>query len=566
MSRIDVTPARVDIRATADQDLTFSVELRDESGTPIAWSGTVAARMLRRARRGGAAEDVLGVGAVEVSGAVASVTFDAADVSRLVSRPGRWVLSVDGVAWVDGEVVVLPQGDAGGVPTTGDVVVSLGSVSVAVTAIGGGGGGGSASFSTLADIAAIEGPSGPPDDGSWSIDHEAGLPAVQASFGFPPEPPLLPDLSTLGLDAVGSAADLSAVPGGGAGSSWRVVWDGDATTEGDGVETVTLGLRIETSAATSGTLQLAAGWPTGETCSGLLSVSLGAVPAGMEAVEQVSAPGIRQVVWSTVDAAPRMVDVTVTLTAADGGKFRPELADPTIEVVVISPSDSLLRWQSGTAEGTTGEVFAQGLDVMADAIVDWWELAREASATVAPEVAFESVDETGAPRIDALGSVWLGGDVVTRDVSGIPRLVIKEQHVPYIGSAAGTEVAWTDPTSDLVLNLSSWTANIGAHTDALWSFLVGLRSDSTWIGRNVTATLTTTTHDGEVQTIVRPIPAMGQYHAPTLMWANQDVFGPADGVSLAVVTFECTISAAPWLAGDSPSIWWVGQADASKVW
>ncbi len=140
MTRLDVVPGRVDIRATSDQPLTFTVRRVDGAGDPVDWAGTIAATLLRRPRRGGAPENVVTVGTVTVVDDEAAVSFPAAAINQLVSAAGAWTFTVDGATWLDGAVSVLPRGTAGGTPTTGVITVTVGSETVVVTAVGSGGG------------------------------------------------------------------------------------------------------------------------------------------------------------------------------------------------------------------------------------------------------------------------------------------------------------------------------------------------------------------------------------------------------------------------------------------
>ena len=135
MTRLDVVPGRVDIRATSDQPLAFTVRRVDDAGDPVDWAGTIVATLLRRPRRGGAPENVVTVGTVTVVDNEAAVSFPAAAINQLVSAAGAWTFTVDGATWLDGPVIVLPRGAAGGIPTTGDITVTVGSETVVVTAV-----------------------------------------------------------------------------------------------------------------------------------------------------------------------------------------------------------------------------------------------------------------------------------------------------------------------------------------------------------------------------------------------------------------------------------------------
>ena len=135
MTRLDVVPGRVDIRATSDQPLTFTVRRVDDAGDPVDWAGTIVATLLRRPRRGGAPENVVTVGTVTVVDDEAAVSFPATAINQLVSAAGAWTFTVDGATWLDGTVIVLPRGAAGGTPTTGVITVTVGSETVVVTAV-----------------------------------------------------------------------------------------------------------------------------------------------------------------------------------------------------------------------------------------------------------------------------------------------------------------------------------------------------------------------------------------------------------------------------------------------
>lgn len=138
-ARLDIVPARVDVRATADESTSFTVSLVDEVGAAVDWPTPVEVVALRRPRRSGAPEDVVAAATVTGAGSTRTVTFDAGALDGLVSRPGWWYVAADGRAMIDGELMVLPRGDAGGSPSTSAVTVTAGDVTVEVTTIGGGG-------------------------------------------------------------------------------------------------------------------------------------------------------------------------------------------------------------------------------------------------------------------------------------------------------------------------------------------------------------------------------------------------------------------------------------------
>ncbi len=186
MTRLDVVPGRVDIRATSDQPLTFTLRRVDGAGDPVDWAGTIAATLLRRPRRGGSAENVLRVGTVTVVDDEAAVSFPAAAINQLVSAAGAWTFTVDGTTWLDGTVSVLPRGTAGGTPTTGVITVTVGSETVVVTAVGSGGG-------TTLTVADLPGPTSPNDNvyaflaPPLGYDDDPTLRGFVREFGSSPE-------------------------------------------------------------------------------------------------------------------------------------------------------------------------------------------------------------------------------------------------------------------------------------------------------------------------------------------------------------------------------------------
>ena len=121
-ARLDIVPARVDVRATADESTSFTVSLVDGVGAAVDWPTPVEVVALRRPRRSGAPEDVVAAATVTGAGSTRTVTFDAGALDGLVSRPGWWYVAADGRAMIEapdhrlhgGEVLVLVSAQAGG--------------------------------------------------------------------------------------------------------------------------------------------------------------------------------------------------------------------------------------------------------------------------------------------------------------------------------------------------------------------------------------------------------------------------------------------------------------------